>query len=135
MEPVALGILLRIEVRGWNGPAPALPKEPMREETGREGLRVFTYDLSPSEPDLPVADAAVRIASRLRRMLSPERSPFPEGPFAARCTLEFGVLADPERESFSYSWPLEFLEALVDTEVGLSVSHYLPTAESDDDDA
>ena len=55
MEPVALGILLRLEVRGWSGPAPRLPREPIRIDEGREGLRIFTYDLSPSEPDLSVA--------------------------------------------------------------------------------
>jgi hypothetical protein len=135
MEPVALGILLRLDVRGWAGPAPRLPKEPLKVEEGRDGLRSFVYDLSPSEPDLPVADACVRIASRLRRLLAPERSPFAEAHCAVRAVLEFGILADCERQSFAYSWPLEFLEALVDTEVELNVSHYLPSSEDDDDDA
>ena len=134
MEPVALGILLRLEVRGGSGPAPRLPREPIRIDEGREGLRIFTYDLSPSEPDLSVADACLRIGSRLRRMLAPDRSPFAEGQFAVRSVLEFGVLADRERESFSYSWPLEFLEALVDTDVELNVSHYLPSSEDDADE-
>ena len=95
---------------------------------------MFTYDLSPGEPDLSVADACLRIASRLRRTMAPERLPFAEAHCAVRAVLEFGVLADPERQSFAYSWPLEFLEVLVDTDIELNVSHYLPSADDDDDD-
>ena len=134
MDPVALAIVLRIEARGWSGPAPRLPNEPMRIEDGRDGLRIFTYDLSPKDPMLSVSDACLRIASKIERMLAPERTPFNEPHHAARYTLEFGVLADRERESFSYSWPLEFLTALADAQIELNVSHYIPTNDEDDGD-
>jgi len=135
MEPVALGIVLRVEVRGWSGPAPHLPNEPMRIEEGRDGARTFMYDLSPKDPTLSVTDACLRIASKLERMFAPERTPFNEPHHATRCMLEFGVLADRERESFSYSWPLEFLTALVDAQIELNVSHYLPTDNEEDEEA
>ena len=135
MEPVALGIVLRVEVQGWSGPAPHLPNEPMRIDEGRDGARIFIYDLSPKDPTLSVSDACLRIASKLERMLAPERTPFTEPHHAARCRLEFGVLADRERESFSYAWPLEFLTALVDAQIELNVSHYLPTDNEEDEEA
>ena len=135
MEPIALGIVLRVEVRGWNGPAPRLPNDPVRAEEGREGARTFIYDLSPKDPTLSVSDACLRIASKLERVLGPERTPFSEPHHAARCVLEFGVLADRERESFSYSWPLEFLGAMVDAGIELNVSHYLPTNDEEDGQA
>ncbi len=135
MQPVALAIILRIEARGWSGPAPRLPNEPMRIEEGRDGARIFTYDLSPKDKDLSVSDACLRIASKLERMLAPERTPFSEPHHAARYMLEFGVLADKERESFSYSWPLEFITVLADAQIELNVSHYLPTNDEEDGDA
>jgi hypothetical protein len=135
MEPVALGIVLRVEVRGWSGPAPRLPHEPMRIDEGREGARTFIYDFSPKDTTLSVPDACLRIASKLERVLAPERTPFTEPHHAARCTLEFGVLADRERESFSYAWPLEFLSVLADAQIELNVSHYLPTNDEEDGEA
>jgi len=135
MEPVALGVLLRVEVRGWTGPAPRLPNEPMRIDEGREGARTFIYDFSPKDPTLSVPDACLRIASKLERVLAPERTPFNEPHHAARHVLEFGVLADRETESFSYAWPLEFLSVLVDAGIELNVSHYLPTPDEEDGDA
>ena len=50
-------------------------------------------------------------------------------------SLEFGVLADRERESFSYAWPLEFLSVLADAQIELNVSHYLPTNDEEDGEA
>ena len=138
MEPFVIGILLRVETRGWNGPPPRLPKEPVKVEEGRDGLRVFLYDLSPKEADVAVSDACLRLGSRLERMLNSPKSPFPEGHYALRTTLEFGVMADRERESFGYSWPLEFLQVLVDASIELSITHYLPKPDDDesrDDDA
>ncbi len=133
MEPFVIGILLRVETRGWNGPPPRLPKEPVKVEEGRDGLRVFLYDLSPKEADVAVSDACLRIASRLERMLTGPKSPFPQGHYALRCVLEFGLLADRERESFGYSWPLEFLQVMVDAGVELNVTHYMPKPDEDDD--
>ena len=135
MEPITLAIFLRIEARGWSGPAPRLPNEPVRMEDGRDGLRIFTYDLSPKDPTLSVPDACLRVAAKLERMLAPERTPCSAPEHVTRCTLEFGVLADRERESFSYAWPLEFLSVLADAQIELNVSHYLPTNDEEDGDA
>lgn len=132
MEPIVIGILLKLETHGWNGPPPLLPKEPIKIDEGRDGLRVFVYDLSFKEPDVGVSDACLRIASRIERMLSAPKSPFPEGHYALRSTLEFGVLADRERESFGYAWPIEFLQVLVDANVELKVTHYLPKPDDDE---
>ena len=87
MEPTVVGILLKVETRGWTGPPPSLPREPVKIDEGRDGLRVFVYDLSPKEADLAVSDACLRIASRLERMLNSPKSPFPPGQYALRCTL------------------------------------------------
>lgn len=133
MEPFVIGIVLKVETQGWRGAAPLLPRAPVRIDEGRDGLRVFVYDLSPKEPDITVSDACLRLGSRLERMLNSAKSPFPQGEYAMRCTLEFGVLADPQRESFGYAWPLEFLQVIVDANIELSVTHYLP--KPDDDDA
>ena len=81
-----------------------------------------------------MSDACLRIASRLERMLNSPKSPFPPGQYALRCALEIGVLADRERESFGYSWPLEFLQVLVDASVELNITHYLPKAEGDENE-
>ena len=131
---VVLGVVLKLELIGYEGPAPALPREPMREERDAQGTRRFFYDLSPSDPGLEVADACARLGSRLERVLNSPRSPLPEGMFATRLTLEFGVLADREDDSFSYSWPPDFLRVLADADIQLNVSHYLPKADSDDAD-
>lgn len=130
MEPFVVGILLKVETRGWNGAAPQLPKPPIHIEEGRDGLRVFSYDLSLREADVTVSDACARVASRLERMLAGPKSPFPEGGYALRCTLEIGVIANRERTSFGYGWPLEFLQVLVDCNVELNVTHYLPAGDS-----
>jgi hypothetical protein len=97
-----------------------------------DGRRLFIYELTPSDPQLSVEDTALRIGSRLRRHFGSQASPFTAPHHAARLVLEFGVLADPEAERFSYSWPLEFLEALLDCDIELSVSHYLPKPDADD---
>ena len=132
MEPFVIGIVLKVETHGWSGAPPLLPNPPVKIDEGRDGLKVFYYDLSPKQADIGVADACLRLGSRLERMLSGPKSPFPEGSYAIRCTLEFGILADRERQSFGYSWPLEFLQALVDSNVELRVTHYLPRPDDDD---
>lgn len=132
MEPVVLGIVLKLETQGWSGPPPQMPGAPVKIDEGRDGVRIFFYDLSPKEPDLGIADACIRIASRLERLLNSPKSPLQQGPYAARCTLEIGILADRERESFGYAWPLEFLQILVEANVELTVTHYLPKPDGQD---
>ena len=132
MQALALAIVLRVELRGWNDPAPDLPKPPLRDEAGSDGRRLFIYELTPADAGLSVEDAALRLGSRLRRYFGPQNSPFMQTHHAARLVLEFGVLADPRNERFSYSWPLEFLDALVECDIELNVSHYLPQPEKAD---
>jgi hypothetical protein len=134
MEPLVLGIFLKVETRGWTGPAPKLPKETIRIEAGSDGLQTFIYDLTPKDEGLTVSDAAQRLASRIERMLSPDRTPFPEGHYALRLKLEVGLLADPSRGAISYAWPLDFVQAIADAGIELNVSHYIPSAEEDDGD-
>lgn len=122
--PVVVGMVLRVDVRGWSGPPPLLPKEPLKVEDGRDGARAFFYDLSPREPDLTVEEACVRVASRLERMLI-ERSPFTELP--ARLALDVGVMIDPRAASWSYVWPPDFLRVLGDAQMELTASHYPAT--------
>ena len=131
---VVLGVILKVETMGYDGPAPSLPRPPIKVGLGRDGHRQFVYDVSPAEENLSVEDVCARIGSRLERVLHSPDSPFHEAPFAARLTLEFGVLADREDTSFAYSWPAEFLHVLVDSDIALNVSHYLPSSDKKDDD-
>lgn len=125
MEPVVLGVILKLETQGWSGAPPLLPKEPVKSDETKDGRRTFFYDLSPKDQDLSVTDACLRIYSRLERMLSSPAA-LPKGEYASRLTLELGVLADRDREAFGYAWPLEFLATLVDLNIELAVTHYLP---------
>jgi len=123
---VVLGVLLKLETLGYDGPAPLLPRAPIKDAQGADGSRVFHYDLTPAEENLTVEDLCARLGSRLERLLSAPNSALPDGPFPRRLALEVGVLADREDASFAYAWPLEFLRVLVDADIGLNVSHYLP---------
>ncbi len=134
MEPLVLGIFLKIETRGYSGPAPKIVRDPARVESGADAYRLFVYDLSPKEPDLTISDATQRLASRLARAFDPENPPFPESQYALRMIMEVGVMADSEAGTISYSWPLDFIQALADAGIELNVSHYLPTADNDDDE-
>src|SRR5947209_16675660 len=127
-DATILGIFLKVETRGWTGPAPHLPKAPVKIEAGAEGLQRFIYELTPKEEHLSVQDACQRLASRIERIFSPERTPFREGNYALRCTLDVGILVIGEASSFSYAWPLDFLQAIADAQLELTVSHYLPSA-------
>jgi hypothetical protein len=122
---VVLGVLLKVETMGFDGDPPSLPRPPMNVARDRDGQRTFVYNLSPAEENLSVEDVCARIGSRIEKAL--RASPFMDAPFAARLTLEFGVLADREDASFSYSWPPEFLRTLVEFDIILNVSHYLPS--------
>jgi hypothetical protein len=129
--PLVLGVLLKVEMIGYAGPAPLMPREPVAEG-GREGLRTFTYDLSPSDPCLTVEDACARIGSRLERMLLSPRSQFPETEIAPRLTLDFGLIAERDHERLAYAWPADFLRVIVDADIQLNVSLYLPRADDDE---
>lgn len=135
VSPVVLGIVLRIETRGWRGPPPHLALEPMRIETGKNPLdQSFFYDLSPSEEGLEVEAACARVGSRLERLLLSAESLGGETVFAARLRLEVGLWVGHDQASYSYDWPVEFLQILAGADVELSVSHYVANAVAPDDD-
>ena len=131
---VVLGVLLKIETIGFDGPAPPAPRPPIRDEWSRDGGRLLVYDHTPAEENLLVEDVCARVGSRIQRALGGQGALFGDAPVAARAMLEFGVLADRLDESFGYSWPPEFLRTLVDFDIQLNVTHYLPTSPSSADE-
>ena len=138
LSPVALGFILRIETRGWQGPPPRLAFNPIRIEAGKSRQdQIFFYDLSPSEESLSVEAACARVGSRLERLLASAEALGSETVFAARLRLEVGLWVGQEQTSFSYSWPVEFLQILAAADVELGVSHYLAEGDrsGEDDEA
>ncbi len=126
---VVLGVLLKVETFGYDGPPPSLPRAPIKIDRPGDGRSTFHYDLSPADEALSVEDVCARLGSRLERMLNSPKSALPEGDYARRFTLEVGLLADRQDDRFAYSWPAEFLRVLVDADINLNVSHYLPTSD------
>ncbi|MDB5572084.1 MAG: hypothetical protein JWN93_3267 [Hyphomicrobiales bacterium] len=124
--PAVIGIVLRVDVRGWRGAPPLMPREPLKEEQGRDGARAFFYDLSPREADLSVEDACTRLASKLERMLV-ARSPFADLDLPVRLSLDVGVMVDPAAGSWSMTWPPEFLRVLGDAQAQLTATCYPAT--------
>jgi len=124
---VVLGALLRVETIGYDGPDPMLLRAPIKIDRDPDGKTTYHYDLTPPEENLTVEDVCARLGSRLERLFDPQSAAMPDGPYGRRATLEFGVLADREDESFAYAWPMDFLRVLVDADINLNVSHYLPT--------
>lgn len=135
--PTVLGMILRIETRGWQGPPPRLSLDPIRVESGKTPLdQVFFYDLSPGEEALSVETACARVGSRLDRLLESAAALSGEKLFAARCRFEVGLWVPHDQASYSYVWPVEFLQILASADVELSVSHYVaePVAADDGDE-
>jgi len=130
-----LGIILRIETRGWHGPPPRLALDPIRIETGKNHLdQIFFYDLSPGEEALSVEAACARVGSRLERLLLSAEALGGDMVFAARCRLEVGLWVGHDQACYSYSWPVEFLQILAAADVELGVSHYVAGASASDED-
>ncbi|MGE3246062.1 MAG: hypothetical protein AB7F96_14045 [Beijerinckiaceae bacterium] len=123
-EAIVIGAVLKIDLRGWNQPPPELPKPPIRMEEGRDGMLTLYYDVSPPDHDMTAADFGNRIWSRLERMLVSEKSPFREGAFARRFTLEVGFMYDAADGRIATSWPADFLRILGDADAELIVTHY-----------
>jgi hypothetical protein len=133
--PIVLGIILRIEMRGWHGPPPRLALDPIRIEDGERGLdQIFFYDLSPKEEALTVEAACARVGSRLERLLLSAEALGGGMVFAARLRLEVGLWVGGGQASFSYSWPVEFLQILAAADVELGVSHYVADAGASGED-
>ena len=130
-EPLVIGVVLRVDVRGWTAAPPLLPKEPIRTSDGRDGARTFFYDLSPKEADLSVTDLCHRLGSRLDRMLTGEKAPFQDGMFAVRLGLDIGLSVDPKATSWAATFPPEFLAVLADAQVELTATYY-PATDADE---
>jgi len=129
-EAIVIGAILRVDLRGWSQPPPELPQAPIRTETDREGTLVCYYDICPDGFDLTAADLSNRIGSRLERMLLSPKSPFHEGMFARRFTLEIGMMYDAAHGRIATSWPADFLRVLGEADAELIVTHYPFTGES-----
>lgn len=123
-EAIVIGAILRIDLRGWTGEPPALPNPAIKAENGADGTRTFYYDLCPPDHDLTAADLGNRIASRLERIMLAEKSPFAEGAFARRFTLEIGMMHDAGDTRFSTLWPADMLRVLGQADADMTVTHY-----------
>jgi hypothetical protein len=133
-SPVVLGMILRLETRGWHGPAPRLAFDPIKVEAGRSRVeQSFFYDLLPAAEAMSVETACARAGSRLEKLLCSAEALGGETFFAARCRLEVGLWVEADRTSYSYSWPAEFLQILAAADVELAVSHYVAGADEDED--
>jgi len=130
-QPVVIGVLLRVDIRGWRGAPPLLPDAPINVGEGREGAQSFFYDLSPKAHDLTVADVCNKLGSRLERMLTGERSPFAESTMAVRLSLDIGLAVEPSAESWTSTFPIDFLAVLADAGVELTTTHYPATDEGE----
>ena len=134
-SPIVLGMVLRIETRGWQGPPPQFTLEPLRIEAGRTRLdQVFFYDFSPPEEAASVEAACARVGSRLERFLRSTEALGGETLVAARCRLEVGLWVEHDQAAYSYSWPAEFLQILAAADVELTISHYVAGAKKTDGD-
>ena len=130
-QPLVIGVVLRVDVRGWTAAPPLLPKAPIRTLDGRDGARTFFYDLSPKEPDLNVSDLCHRLGSRLDRLLTGEKAPFQDGMVAVRLGLDIGLSVDPKAASWAVTFPPEFLAVLADAQVELTATCY-PATDADE---
>ena len=125
IQPLVIGVILRLDIMGWQGEPPGLPDPPIRSAPGEAGSVSYFYDYSPAMPDQDVPAMCLRLMARLRRALLPPSSPFTDLPLAIRAVLDMALAVPDKVESYSYSWPVEFLQILADAEVELSLSHYV----------
>lgn len=123
-EAIVIGAILRVDLRGWNAAPPDLPKPPIKAERAGDGTLTFYYDVCPPDHDLTASDLANRIASRLERVMLSEKSPFADGAFARRFTIEIGMMYDTADQRMATSWPADFLRVLGEADADLVVTHY-----------
>lgn len=122
-EPLVLGAILRIDLCGWGGPPPLLPRDPIRVEEGAGGLsKSFVYDMLPQHSCISVADACLRLGASIESLL--ERWPFRDLAFPARCRLDIGLVSESASGSWRSDWPVAFLSVLAEAEIELGLSHY-----------
>ncbi|NDA46185.1 MAG: hypothetical protein EBY21_02690 [Alphaproteobacteria bacterium] len=120
-----MGVILRLDVMGWQGDPPGLPDPPLRIAPGEAGSVSYYYDYSPPHVEQTVPDFCLRIMGRLRRALLPPSSPFTDHPLAIRAVLDMALAVPDKVETYSYAWPVEFVQILADAEVKLSLTHYV----------
>jgi hypothetical protein len=123
-EPVVVGAVLRVDLRGWRDPPPPLPGPPIHgwEDLADGDGKSFFYDLLAGRPAMPVAEAAERIGVTIEALL--DRWPFFDLPFPARCRLELGLVVGNGASAWTASLPPAFLAALAAAEIELSLSAY-----------
>lgn len=130
--PIVIGAVLRVDVRGWDRPAPVLHDAPINSEDGTDGTRSFFYDFMPSsDGDLTVEPFCARVTSRLERHLTGENAAFAEGAFARRMVLEVGLMVEDTDERFAMQWPPDFLAVLGEAETALSLTFYTVPGDND----
>ena len=115
-----LGAILRIDVIGWSGEPPSLPRPPVRVETEATGRAAFFYDLLPNRAGLSLPEACERVGMTIAGLS--EDWPFRDLPFPPRCRLDLGLSVSPEGP-WRLNWPAPFMAALAleSIEVGLSL--------------
>ncbi|MBM3608559.1 MAG: hypothetical protein FJX29_08935 [Alphaproteobacteria bacterium] len=119
-----IGLVLRLDVRGWEGAPPRLPDDPVKIETGRDTAQSFFYDLMPKDVALDVESLCVRFASRFERWILSAKSPLAGCELPYRLALETGLLYDADSQFFETRWSADFLRVAGEAQMELIVSHY-----------
>lgn len=123
-----IGIVLRLDMRGWQGEAPLLPDAPVKSEDGRDGARSFYYDLMPkgasAAQPMDIEGMCVRLASRLERALLADSSPLHGCDLPYRLVLDMGVMFDADGTAFAVNFTPEFLRVSGEADMTLTVTHY-----------
>ena len=86
-QPLVMGVILRLDLMGWQGDPPGLPDPPIRIAPGEAGSVSYYYDYSPPNVEQDVPEFCLRLMGRLRRALLPPCSPFSEQALAMRVVL------------------------------------------------
>ena len=123
-EPIVIGVVLRADIRGWGGPPPKLPKEPVKVEEGRDGSQTFFYNLTPEDPEMNTQSLGLWLGSRLERMLMTDKSPFHGSEAPRRLFLDIGLMFDTQDERIVTSWSPEFMGVVGDAGIEMTVTHY-----------
>ncbi len=123
-EPAVIGVVLRVDIRGWSGPPPRLPDAPVKVEEGRDGSLSFFYNLTPADPDMNTQSLGLWLGSRLERMLMSGKSPFHTSDLPRRLFLDIGLMFNADDDRMVTSWSPEFMGVLGDAGIEMNVTHY-----------
>ena len=113
-DPVVIGVVLRVDIRGWSGAPPKLPAAPVKVEEGRDGSLSFFYNLAPDDTEMNTQSLGLWLGSRLERMLNGEKSPFFEKDLPRRLFLDVGLMFSAGDDSIITTWSPEFMGVLGD---------------------